>query len=282
MGGRLARILATFFFICGPLSLASTARAQQPSAQSPQWIADWGERRCALMRSVPGDPPLTFSLRIIPGNPFPELLLVNPAWRQDPFPGTMPVRLVLLPGGEQVVGQGSVSHLEETGPRVLEVNEIPADFSDKLSAASAISIRIGRRELARVPTPQAAAAVHALRECNDALLRAWGVDPAAIAALRNCPRPTMTGRWFSSEDYPRTALRSATSGLVTFRYSVAADGRVTDCAIVASSGNSDLDATTCRLFRRRATFLPAIGRDGQPTAATMVMSVTWIVPRSNP
>lgn len=85
---------------------------------------------------------------------------------------------------------------------------------------------------------------------------------------------------FSDEDYPASAVRAGEQGTVRFRLGVGADGRVTDCTILSSSGSSALDSTTCRLVRSRARFTPARDKTGSPVPDTVESSVTWSLPGS--
>ncbi|MGP1283227.1 MAG: energy transducer TonB [Parasphingopyxis sp.] len=64
-------------------------------------------------------------------------------------------------------------------------------------------------------------------------------------------------------DYPRAASRARIEGTVGARVHVGADGRVTRCVVVASSGNADLDTTTCRLIRERFRYEPARNARGE-------------------
>lgn len=68
-----------------------------------------------------------------------------------------------------------------------------------------------------------------------------------------------------NSDYPESAGTAGASGHVSVRYVVGIDGRVSECAITRSSGNSELDATTCRLITERFRFRPSRGPDGQPS-----------------
>ncbi len=65
--------------------------------------------------------------------------------------------------------------------------------------------------------------------------------------------------------------------MVRYAVTVGVDGKVTDCAIVFSSGNSDLDATTCALARQRYLFEPA-RRDGRPIVSRAMQTVHWTLP----
>ena len=84
--------------------------------------------------------------------------------------------------------------------------------------------------------------------------------------------------WVTNEDYPSAAIRSGDHGTVRVRLDVGADGRVTDCTIVASSGSSLLDSTACTLLRRRARFDPAEDPQGNKIAAGWTQSFRWDLP----
>jgi protein TonB len=95
--------------------------------------------------------------------------------------------------------------------------------------------------------------------------------PAALrsGALRN-------------KDYPIAARKAGAEGAVAVRYTVGIDGKVQDCNVIQSSGNADLDATTCRLVQRRFRYDPARHADGSPTAQVFTKLYEWfLVPRNN-
>jgi TonB family protein len=256
------------------------ARTQTPT-QVSRWVADWGERRCAIIRSTAGERPSTLSIRVIPGQRSPELLLVDPSWTRDPFFGERGLTIVLSPSAEQVSVRAIVAPLGANGPRMLQMDDLGDGFLDRMARSSVLTIRIGARRLAEIPIPQAAAATRALRDCNDALLRNWRVDPVAMAALQRLPRPAVQHgelRWINDRDYPPDALRAGISGMVTYRFTVEVGGRVSDCTTVVSSGNLSLDNKACQVLLERGRFEPALGTDGRPVPATSVGSLNWVVP----
>lgn len=62
------------------------------------------------------------------------------------------------------------------------------------------------------------------------------------------------------------------------RFTVGTDGRAGGCTVMRSSGNAELDATTCRLIERRFRFDPA--RDTQGRLVSDVKGweqVWWLV-----
>lgn len=84
--------------------------------------------------------------------------------------------------------------------------------------------------------------------------------------------------YVSNDDYPMAALRRGDAGTTRFRLTVGPNGKVTDCAIVKSSGSSTLDGATCRLMRQRARFDPAKNSDGKPISDSVTSAIRWVLP----
>ncbi|MBC9034029.1 energy transducer TonB [Sphingomonas sp. JC676] len=76
-------------------------------------------------------------------------------------------------------------------------------------------------------------------------------------------------------DYPRAALRAGISGTVHLRFTVGVKGRVTDCTVTRSSGNRDLDETTCRLIQQRFRYKPSRDANGRPYPDTVTGDHEW-------
>jgi len=97
------------------------------------------------------------------------------------------------------------------------------------------------------------------------------------------PRPAGDpATWIVPDDYPPAALRALTAGTTRFRLAIDANGRVAGCTVTQSSGDADLDATTCTLPTRRATFTPARDRKGHALAASYSSAVIWQIPAGAP
>ena len=80
----------------------------------------------------------------------------------------------------------------------------------------------------------------------------------------------ITGR-----DYPRAAAEAGATGTVGLRFVVGIDGRVTDCRVTKSSGNADLDETTCRLIKKRFRYEPSRDARGRPYADVVTGEQVW-------
>lgn len=88
------------------------------------------------------------------------------------------------------------------------------------------------------------------------------------------PARQIAGRIVDS-DYPRAARRARDEGRVRVHFTVATNGRATDCRVVMSSGHPELDTTTCRLIEGRYRFEPARDARGQPVPETKGWEQVW-------
>jgi protein TonB len=58
---------------------------------------------------------------------------------------------------------------------------------------------------------------------------------------------------------------------------VGPNGRVTECRVIRSSGNAELDETTCRLILERFRFAPARDAQGRKVSDVVVEDHTWVI-----
>ncbi len=101
--------------------------------------------------------------------------------------------------------------------------------------------------------------------------------PAPVVSKAAGPRGDAS-RWFSPDDYPPSALRAEAQGTTAIAFDIDATGRASNCRVTQSSGNADLDETTCRLLLRRGRFSPALDQAGTPMASSSTRRVTWRLP----
>ena len=98
----------------------------------------------------------------------------------------------------------------------------------------------------------------------------------AVSLARGAAARGNQGDWFPSDSYPAAARRASAEGLVSVRVGVGVNGRVTDCAVTASSGNADLDDATCRLATRNGRFEPARDAVGEKVPSSVTLrNVRW-------
>ena len=81
---------------------------------------------------------------------------------------------------------------------------------------------------------------------------------------------------FSPDDYPASAESAGAEGTARAMLTIGPDGRVTNCNITQSTGNSALDSATCNILRRRAKFTPARDSNGNATSDTQsTPAIVW-------
>jgi protein TonB len=95
---------------------------------------------------------------------------------------------------------------------------------------------------------------------------AGGGGGTALRLLRG----DITGR-----DYPKAAAEAGAQGIVGLRFTVGVNGRVTDCQVTRSSGNRDLDETTCRLILKRFRYEPSRDANGRPYPDVVTGEQQW-------
>lgn len=265
-------------------ALTGAAPASAPlipdGSSKAQWVLKAENTTCALMRTGPRDAGTRFEISGSADGGFVSLLVADPAWKKDLVRSTEKGDIVFLPSSDRMevdVQPLSVARVQGHGLAVYRLNE---RFFTSLKLATGFAIDVRGRRIAEATFAGAGRAIKALADCNDDLLRSWGVDPVVNASLLRKPRPVGDGgvaQWVTNGDYPDEALRRRASGTAVMRFNVGIDGRVNDCAIVVSSGDKALDRTSCAIIVRRGRYDPAIGADGKITPAFAVSSLRWIM-----
>lgn len=111
-------------------------------------------------------------------------------------------------------------------------------------------------------------AMKAMRACTDELMTHWGIDAAAHRTLSRRAMPIGNpGKWVSSSDYPAHLVAQGIEGLIQFRLSIDATGKVSNCAIQQSTRPAEFDKKVCQIMMQRARFDPALDASGRPIAS---------------
>ncbi|WP_442678406.1 energy transducer TonB [Sphingomonas sp. ASY06-1R] len=104
---------------------------------------------------------------------------------------------------------------------------------------------------------------------------------SAVAMAQKPSRPAPAndpGTWIGPDDYPEDAKQARSQGAVGFVLNVNAEGLVTGCAVVSTSGSPSLDEQTCKLLRERAHFAAAPGTGVRAFASR----IRWTLPVEAP
>lgn len=91
------------------------------------------------------------------------------------------------------------------------------------------------------------------------------------------PQPLASpASWINgAADYPPAAQQLRLEGEAGIELTVSANGRVTGCRAISSSGHDILDRTTCRLASERAKFRPAKDASGVAVAGIFSARLAW-------
>jgi hypothetical protein len=109
----------------------------------------------------------------------------------------------------------------------------------------------------------------------------------ALAAQLSLPVPADAGvpdvrAVFFVDDFPAYLQAAGVSRTVYTRTTVRPDGTIQGCVAEASSGDAKLDAYTCGIIVKRATFRPARWTDGTPVYGVVRVPVRWAVSNGLP
>lgn len=89
------------------------------------------------------------------------------------------------------------------------------------------------------------------------------------------PARFLKGR-IRDRDYPRELGDAGIGGTVGARFLVDARGQVSNCAVTRSSGNRELDRTTCELIEQRYRYKPARDAAGRPVPSIATDEHEWV------
>lgn len=250
------------------LAATSTSSAQTPQQTPTVWQLDWQQSHCTI--STIDKDRVTLSLWMLPGDPDPHLYLIGPR-KLLPTPDDK-VTVQLGPNDETFDAVGYVQSPKD--PSVVRILQLRHKFPHAFAASREVRVTANGKQIA-VPIPGAAKAMAALQECIDQKLPEWGVDPKAYNALPLPPTDLEGESFLSPDDYPTELLDANWSGDVIVRLNVDATGKVTNCAVVVSSGQQSADRVTCLRAVQKAKLNPAVGADGKPTPALRIRDVVF-------
>ncbi len=262
-------------------TFTGTGRARQDAPEAARWISRWDQGECQLIRAAGN--PLTERLKITmtPGSGSVALWIWG-AQRRPPRQGRrMRVTIALAPSGT-IISSDNVQHNRERGHTLYLIRPIDDRYLSDFASAQHLQVDIDGAQILSMPVGNASAAFDVLRQCATDQLRTWGLDPGAMTALRERPKPSHprgVPGFFSHNDYPLQALRSGHSGATVVRLDITPEGRVAQCSLLQSSGHRSLDEQTCDVILRRGRFHPALDSTGAPTTAPLVARVQWNVAR---
>ncbi len=239
--------------------------AQAPAEPPERWRIDHGEVYCTMTRTFRATQ-TTLLIRTIPGTALSDLLLSSRSWTESPLRAGETVSLQVGESAEIQV-PASATRLA-SGTVAIGFQELPSGYLDRLAAGGEIRVRRNGAIVVGVVLPPSANAVSAMRSRIDQRLTAWGIDPAARAALR---QPALPIRGRSADiTTPANQAFMGDAGAIIVRADVDARGRLSRCRVVRSIGRPMVERGICASVIERLRYSPAIGADGQPAPSVII------------
>lgn len=260
------------------LSLLLLAAAADPAALPPagKWQVEYADSMCVLSRDYGAGPDrVTLALRPWPMSNETEVVVLTQG--KAPLVDNGRAEITLLPAGHTTRGTFARFDMPKGAPGRIATLHFDEGALDGLAASTAVTVRLGNREVHSGAIPGIAGAMRALETCQKDLLKGWGVDPDERASLSRLPRGN-PARFFGPEVYPMEAVRNHVQGRTVALASIGTDGRVKACAVAATSGALILDQATCNALKTSGRFLPALDKAGKPVVSHLIVPVRWVLP----
>lgn len=254
-------------------SAFTTTVAAEPLQPTTNWAVDYGETRCAAVRSfnTSADP---ISFGIIPSiNGKTYKLVVNVQRKGPTFAeennGTIDfghgkIRSWLLHYGRKGLTQSNYEfHLS-----AKEIEQARSSTSVRLGAGDT-----GQYEFALSEMP---ALLDALAKCTADLQQYWNYSQGAPVPLAQLAKGDLRAI-FSSEDYPSEALFRSQGGTAQYQLLIDEKGAVAGCDLIVQSGVPAIDAVGCQVITERAKFSPAIDTHGKGVRSVVTTPpIVWM------
>ena len=175
---------------------------------------------------------------------------------------------------------GNIPMIVVGNRELLERDGFPPPITpEQETSVHNVTVRVARSNPFKLETGTMGKAMKAMRTCTDSLVKSWGYEPEAAAALARPPVPKSNPlKWLLPSDYPPNARFQGANGLVHVMLDVEADGSIRKCRILSEFKPADFGVVTCKAIRQRGAFSPAMTRSGQPVRSFYLESVKWIMP----
>ncbi len=251
------------------------ASAAEPLQPTGKWTVDYGDAHCIAMRSYgPPDKPVTLALKPSPIGDVMQFAVLRAESNAavDQYGGTItidgspPVRVSVL--GSPVKG----------GKQRMSSVNLPTSLFQTIRPAKLVRLRSPGEVDQAFALSQMEPVARALDLCIADLRKVWHLAEAATSIKQVAKPKSPLPDYFSSDDYPATALRARAGGTVGVMLLVDEAGKIKLCTVTATSGHASLDAQTCSIMSRRAAFDPALGLDGKPAKSGQTGRIRWVVP----
>jgi hypothetical protein len=252
------------------IAMAGSVEAVAPTGR---WVVDFADHQCVASRTFgEAKSPWMLAIKPSPTSDVVQLILIRDGGSRDAVQED--VRLTFGKAAPVMVKQ---LHYAIKGKEFRLIN-LTAEQATLLANAESIEWA-GEGPDKGFSTGPIEQLMRTLSACRADLRDYWNITPDKAALLKAQARPTKPLiRHFSTDDYPRQAVWNREGGVTSVVLLIDEKALIRDCMVDGTSGIATLDAMTCIIFRERATFEPAIDKDGKPVRSSFMQRVRWEMP----
>lgn len=256
-----------------PAILLMTASAQPASSPQVDWRWERDTPTCTLRQTVSADG-TTVSVSRTAGNDQTSISVGGEQPSYEPPDTFRGAKIIFDPDGQ--ASDAIVYVTKRKGGRDVFAISEDTNFLTKFGQSSGIEFTQAKLESIETPVRSAAAAVSAIRSCEEAKMREWGIDPVAWRALKARPLPVQPWTdWLSGDDYPASAVLKGVEGFVIPKMLVGADGSVLSCESIRRNRSPTYRDKICEKLKKRARFRPALDANGNPVSAPFIFVIKF-------
>lgn len=261
-----------WYYLASALLLAAHDASSQTLKFDWRW---WSEDGICALRQQLDNQGSVFAVARTPGADLTAITVIDQSAEASSWKPLRAVSVRLGTGGETIangfLGPGKTPH-----SRTVSLSIVEGAFPDQLSRASSLVLSHAKVGTVRIEIRSAAAAIAALRECEDRNMSDWGIDPIAWHALPVKPVPiTSQSDWISTSDYPYRSAIYKNDAIVVARLDIAANGTVQGCSVVNRQAPDEFKQAVCAAFKKRARLQPARNARGEGISAPFVVQVRF-------
>ena len=270
--------------LCAAAAMSSAANAQAaPKQPTGRWAVKAIGNECLLTNSYgTASDPLFLSFGKSPMSSGFEMIILRKSKNADPrhgnafisLNGAQPIQAIF---SALLLGVNPSTGLKPKTLRRIWIGASDADLEAR-TKVSRIGVEVRGETSEEFALPDFAHASEELEACAVALGVRWGFsaeEQKRLAKRAHAVQPLQS--YFSAGDYPTEALKAGAMGSVRVKVIVDPTGLPTDCDVVGSSRNKELDAATCDVIMKRARYEPAVDIDGKAVRAIDVTTVIWML-----
>ncbi len=280
---------------CAAVAPVPAFAAREPLVLAPtsDWVLDYADERCTLLR-VFGEGENELKVRIdsfgswttfrftVVGELMPKTRrpVGDLKVRFNPDPEDRDVGALYGKAGDARAATFVTYVLPFTTdppdePVVSTIEQILADpvNAEFERAANSLRLAFGGGPTVELRLGRLSAPLRAMRSCVDNLYMAWGYNPAVQKTLSRYARPTDTTVRRIQGRYPSNMLRTGSNSVVPVRVSVDAEGNGSNCVILSDVVDEAFRQAVCQGLS--AKFEPALDSSGSPIASLYLTTVYY-------